>query len=310
MLELQVLDLNAVVTGVTQLVRRLVGADIEIVVRTDPALGLIEADAGQLEQVIMNLTINARDAMDQGGLMTIETANVTLREDEPSLAPTVPPGPYVMLAVSDTGGGIDDETRSRIFEPFFTTKARGKGTGLGLATVYGIVTQISGTIAVESEVGKGTTFRVYLPRTMQDVVDEDSEPKGARPQGSETVLLVEDEVAVRELIRKSLERSGFHVIVAETPLAALDFVRQGNVFDLLVTDVRMPDMSGPVLAEQISRIRPGAKVLYISGYTDEAGLPETASTVAFLQKPFTPDALARKVRETLDARPERWEPSS
>jgi signal transduction histidine kinase len=302
LLEPQILDLNSIVEGVAQLIRRLLGPDIEIVVECDPALGLIQADAGQLEQVIMNLAVNARDAMERGGRLTIETSNVLLQADDPTLSPAVAPGPYVRLAVSDTGFGIDGDTLPRIFEPFFTTKERGKGTGLGLSTVYGIVTQSSGAIGVDSAPHQGTTFRIYLPHSQEAVSDKDIARTATAARGSETVLLVEDEDAVRELIRKSLERHGFRVLAAESSSAALALVDTAGPIDLMVTDVLMPELGGPALAERMKRLRPGMKVLYISGYTDDEALWQFDATVPFLQKPFTPESLARKVRETLDTR--------
>jgi CheY-like chemotaxis protein len=299
-LEPQVLDVNSIVEGVVQLIRRLVGPDIEIVVKTDPAIALVQADAGQLEQVLMNLAINARDAMDHGGRLTIETANVWLEANDPTVTPAVPAGPHIVLSVADTGIGMDEETRRRIFEPFFTTKDRGKGTGLGLSTVYGIIMQSNGAIGVESAPHEGSTFRIYLPRSEASVSDKES-PRVAMTRGSETVLLVEDEDAVRELVRKSLERQGFRVIAADSAAAALEAVKTAGPIDLMVTDVLMPDTGGVALAERVTSLRPGMRVLYISGYTDDETLARLDPHVPFLQKPFTPEALARKVRETLDA---------
>ncbi len=300
----QVLDLNTVVVNLDKMLRRLIGEDIELVTVPGEALGRVKADPGQIEQVILNLAVNARDALPRGGKLTIETANAEL--DEAYAATHVPltPGPYVMLAVSDTGHGMDRETQARIFEPFFTTKEKGKGTGLGLATVYGIVKQSGGYIWVYSEPGRGATFKIYLPRIEEAV--KTSGPNKVdlgTPGGSETILLVEDEASVRSLVRRTLEAKGYKVIEAGNGADALLTCSQyeGSV-DLLVTDVVMPEMSGRELAERLAPFHPNMKVLFMSGYTDDAvvrhGVLEAET--AFLQKPFTPDALARKVREALD----------
>lgn len=307
MLQPQVLDLNTVVSDTDKMLRRLIGEDIELVTVLDPALGRVEVDPGQMQQVILNLAVNARDAMPQGGKLTIETRNVELDETYAQRRAMVQPGPYVMLAISDTGVGMDEETQSHIFEPFFTTKEVGKGTGLGLATVYGIVKQSGGYIWVYSEEGQGTTFKIYLPR-----VEEEAEgmplhggESGYLPRGRETVLLVEDEPGVRGLTGRVLSRQGYRVLEASNGEEALRVAREhaGEPIDLLVTDVVMPLMGGKTLAERLKAMHPGIRVLYMSGYTDNVvvhhGILDRG--VAFLQKPFGPEALARKVREMLDA---------
>jgi PAS domain S-box-containing protein len=301
----RVLDLNALVAEVQKMLRRLIGEDIELTTVQGPALGRVMADPGQIEQILMNLAVNARDAMPQGGKLVIETANVDLDDAYARTHGVVTPGHYVMLAVSDSGCGMDAETQVHIFEPFFTTKELGKGTGLGLATVYGIVKQSGGYIWVYSEPGKGTTLKVYLPRV--EDVDESvqaPEPSVYTPSGTETILLVEDEEAVRALASKILQALGYKVIESANPEDAL---RIGEHYKepihLLLTDVVMPRMSGREVAERLAVLLPDLKVVYMSGYTDDSvvrhGVLETGT--AFLQKPFTPAALARKIREVLDA---------
>ena len=284
---------------------RLIGEDIEIAKVLDPELGNTEADPGQIEQVIMNLAVNARDAMPQGGTLTIETMNVDLDEEYAHRHVAVQPGPYVMLAVSDTGEGMDEETRSRIFEPFFTTKTKERGTGLGLSSVYGIAKQSGGYIWVYSEVGHGTTFKIHLPR-VEKIIEpvEKKEAASVSLRGTETILLVEDEDLVRDLARRSLVRNGYTVLDARNAGdAILICEHHEGPIHLLLSDVVMPRMSGLELAKRLAPPRSDMKVLYMSGYTDNAithhGViePETA----FLPKPFTPHALARKVREVLDA---------
>jgi len=286
------------------MLRRLIGEDIDLVARPSSGLSSVQADAGQLEQVIMNLVINARDAMPVGGKMTIDTANVDLDEVYTARHVAVVPGPYVMLAVSDTGTGMSPDIQARIFEPFFTTKPKDRGTGLGLATVYGIVKQNSGNIWVYSEPGKGTTFKVYLP-AVKDTPERVSPRAQTRVQGGdETILLVEDDERVRGLAKQVLARSGYIVIEASNAEDALRIASgYSGPIHLLLTDVILPGVNGRVLAQQISERYPHTKVLYMSGYTDNAVVHHgvLAPGVAFLQKPFTPAAFARAVREVLDA---------
>jgi PAS domain S-box-containing protein len=304
-LQPQVLDLNADVSNMDKMLRRMIGEDIELVTLLVKDLGRIKADPGQIEQVLLNLAVNAKDAMRNGGKLTIETANVKLDENYARSHVGVTPGNYVMLSMSDTGVGMTPETKERIFEPFFTTKEKGKGTGLGLSTVYGIIQQSGGNIWVYSEPGLGTTFKIYLP-TIEG--DTESFRPAAVPtkllQGSETVLLVEDEEMVRKLACTVLEKNGYRVLEASSGDKALDVVRgqNGNHIHLMVTDVVMPGMSGRQLADRLVSLRPELKVLYMSGYTDNAivhhGVLDPG--IAYIQKPFTPDALATKVREILD----------
>src|SRR5438094_7153667 len=304
-LQPKVVDLNALVLDMDKLLRRLIGEDVELATVLDPTLGHVTADPGQLEQVIVNLAVNARDAMPQGGKLTLETRNVDLDASYTLEHSLVKPGPYVQLTVSDSGIGMDEETQAHAFEPFFTTKPRGQGTGLGLAMVYGTVKQSGGFIWVYSEPGHGATFKIYLPRV--DAPVESAAPPAPverPPRGSETVLLAEDEPAVRAIARQALERQGYTVLAAPSGADALALAAQhGATIHLLLTDVVMPGMSGRDLADRLTAQRPGIRVLYISGYTDNAivrhGMLEPG--LAYLQKPFRPDALVRKVREVLDA---------
>jgi two-component system cell cycle sensor histidine kinase/response regulator CckA len=303
-LQPKVLNLNALVANMDKMLRRMIGADVEIITVTDPDLGSVKADPGQIEQVIMNLAVNARDAMPHGGKLTLETANADLDETYARDHIGVQPGPHVMLAVSDTGIGMDAKTQARIFEPFFTTKELGKGTGMGLAMIYGIVKQSSGSIWVYSERGHGTTFKVYLPR-----VDEQADrlPREERPaatvRGTETIVLVEDDRQVRELARSILTVYGYSVLVAENTQSVAPMCEQyAGRIHLLLTDVVMPEISSKELLRQVVVRQPDIKVLYMSGYTTNAivhyGVLDTGTF--FLQKPFTPTALVSKVREVLD----------
>jgi two-component system cell cycle sensor histidine kinase/response regulator CckA len=299
------INLNDIVTDMNKMLRRLIGEDIVLTAKLDPALTRVKADPGQIEQVLVNLVVNARDAMPQGGNLTIETATVELDQEYANTRVGVLPGDYVMLAVSDTGIGMDEATEARIFDPFFTTKEKGKGTGLGLSTVYGIVKQSGGNILVYSEPGHGTTFKVYLPqiiaepqKTVAAVVDV------ALPSGSETILLVEDEDVVRGLASKILEQAGYKVLAASRGAEAIRLCReQTEPIHLLLTDVVMPETSGKEVADQVTELLPSLRVLFMSGYTDEAIVHHGVldSNVEFIQKPFTPAGLVMKVREVLDS---------
>lgn len=308
-LQPKLLKLNAIVSDVERLLRRLIGEDIDLLTIPEPLLGQIKADPGQIEQIIVNLAVNARDAMPQGGKLTIETSNVYLDNEYARNHSTIRPGNYVMLAITDTGTGMDSLTQARMFEPFFTTKTQGKGTGLGLSTVYGIVKQSEGNIWVYSELGKGTTFKVYLPRVDEVALIRAAQETFSELQpGRETVLLTEDEEPVRRLTRTILEMNGYQVLEAASGDEALLIYKQhGGRIDLIITDVVMPKMGGRELAQSLVALSPGVKVLYLSGYTDDAivrhGLLD--QKMAFLQKPFTPDSLLRKMREVLDANSER-----
>jgi two-component system, cell cycle sensor histidine kinase and response regulator CckA len=303
-LEPRIIDLNAVIDGVAKMLRRLVGEHIELSVAGAAQLGSVRVDPGQIEQVLMNLVVNSRDALADGGKITIETANVMLDAAYAADHAGVKAGAYVMLAVTDTGAGMDAATRERIFDPFFTTKEMGSGTGLGLSTVFGIVQQSGGSIWVYSEPGVGTTIKVYLPQADGPCDVVAVLPEVVSTRGSETILLVEDEQSVRVLTRTILERQGYRVIEAQSGGDALLICEQhAATIHVLLTDVVMPRMSGRKLAERLSTIRPQMKVLYMSGYTDDSivrhGVLE--SGVAFLQKPITPETLSRKLREVIDS---------
>ena len=303
----QVVDLNAIVVETEKLLERLIDEHIEIYTALDPSLGRVLVDPVQVEQVIINLVLNARDAMPEGGKLTIETGNLDLGDDYHSKVSHVPAGKYVLLAMTDTGCGMNEETQSHIFEPFYTTKELGKGTGLGLATVYGIVKQSGGYIWVYSEEGRGTTFKVYLPRVVSPLTDARAGRRGAEiSKGTETILVVEDAEPVRTLTKEFLEASGYTVLEAANGEEALRVARsyRGGI-DLLLTDVVMPRMGGKSLAEQMMQLRPGTRVLYMSGYPSEgivqAGI--LASGVTLLEKPFTREILSKRVRQVLDDPP-------
>jgi CheY-like chemotaxis protein len=302
-LQPKAINLNSVVSSLEDLLRRLIGENIEVVFTPSQDLGTVRADPGQLEQVIMNLAINARDAMPKGGKLMLQTSNTEVDEAYARHHVGVVPGSYVLLTVSDTGVGMDEDTVGHIFEPFFTTKGLGKGTGLGLSTVYGIVQQSEGHIFVYSEPGRGTSFKIYLPR-----VDEPAERSSAgqgksqKSVGRETILLVEDDPQVRDLTHSLLEGCGYTVLATDTMPGVEKHCREfRGAIHLLLTDLVMPGMTGKEVAVVVSRLRPGIRVLFISGYTDDVidmhgGLgPETF----FLQKPFTSAALAEKVRQAL-----------
>jgi PAS domain S-box-containing protein len=302
-LHARVLDLNEVVGGMIKMFSRVIGADVEMTFLPAPKLGRVKADPGQIEQVLLNLVVNARDAMPNGGRLTIETSNVTLDRDYSVAHHNLEPGSWVMLTVSDTGCGMDEETQARIFEPFFTTKKQGKGTGLGLATVYGVVKQSGGFIYVYSEIDHGTTFKVYLPKVTAEVDREAERTVVAPPRGSETILFVEDEESVRELVRDYLVGTGYQVLEAVDGVQALEVAAaHKGAIQILVTDVVMPRLSGRELASRIAAQRPNTKILFISGYTDDSifrhGVLEGG--VAYLQKPFNLKAIAQKIREVLD----------
>lgn len=303
-LQPQILDINLIVIDMDRILRRLIGEHIELVAKPQPGLERIKADPNQLEQVIMNLAVNARDAMPHGGELTIETANVTLDENYTQQHVNVTPGPHVMLAISDTGSGMDAQTIAHIFEPFFTTKEVGKGTGLGLATVYGIVTQSGGHLQVHSEIDHGTTFKIYFPIIKETAKASDQGIKQDHgSDGLETILLVEDDPSVRALIHSVLEKSDYTVLEAGNGLEALEVSRKyPDTVDLLLTDVVMPKMGGRELAKNLASLHPAIKVLYISGYTHDTMLSHGIFDLktAFLHKPFTPEELIRKVREVLD----------
>jgi two-component system, cell cycle sensor histidine kinase and response regulator CckA len=303
LLELKVVDVNTIVADMERLLSPLIGENIQLTTRLGAGLGRTRADAGQLEQVIMNLVVNAKDAMPAGGKITILTANTELDDTYRREHAYIQPGPYVMLSVSDTGCGMDKETLSRIFEPFFTTKEKGKGTGLGLSTVYGIVKQSAGYVFAQSEPGQGTTFRIYLPR-VEDAAEIANIVKSAdtATRGTETVLLVEDEESVRQLVKETLESRGYKVIEAENGEAALEIASNcKEPIQLMITDVVMPGISGRELAQQLAKSHPSTKVLFLSGYSEDAVANQGALEPegAFLQKPFTLQSLARKVREVL-----------
>ncbi len=307
MIKPRIIDLNSVILDMDKMLRRLIGEDIELVVLPGENLGSVEADPGQVEQVLVNLIVNSRDAMPDGGKIVIETTEIDLKETYSSAYDTVKPGRYLVISVRDTGIGMSDEVKSHIFEPFFTTKEIGKGTGLGLATVYGIVKQSNGHIFFESEEDKGTTFKIYLPRLDKAAkVSLDRFDEGYLPRGDETILLVEDEHSVREFVNQILEDHGYTVLKASGGGEALNIAeKHDGTIHLLLTDIVMPKMGGQQLTEILKVSRPEIKVLYISGYTDDVVIRQriTDLKTAFLQKPFTVSSLIRKAREVLDRQP-------
>jgi two-component system, cell cycle sensor histidine kinase and response regulator CckA len=301
--EPQVLDLNTLVADMQSMLRRMIGEHIDLGTQLTPELCFVKADAGQLEQVIMNLAINARDAMPGGGKISLRTANIDVGPNHERAGLGIQPGRYVMLQVTDTGQGIHPEVLQHLFEPFFTTKEKGKGTGLGLATVWGIVKQGGGDVWAQSEPGRGTTFTIYLPRVADQ--GKPAEPQSsvrAATQGTETILLVEDEDGVRRLLKHVLSKNGYNVIeAAGGPEAIATFQQLRRPIDLLLTDIVMPRMNGRQLAERMVQLQPGLKVIYMSGYTDEAVAGPGTLGSLFLPKPLRPDVLAARVREVLDA---------
>jgi len=302
----RVLDLNEVVTAIGPMLRRLIGEDVALETALAPDLGVVQADPGQLEQVLMNLSVNARDAMPQGGRLTIETANVELDAAFAQMHATVKSGSYVLLAVSDTGVGMDAETRRHLFEPFFTTKPTAEGTGLGLATVYGIVKQSGGSIWAYSEPGQGSTFKIYLPCVAgpADPLTAVANETNATQDGTETILVVEDDAAVRGVLTAMLRRHGYRILEASDGRAAVDLAGGPEEPDLLITDLVMPGMSGRELADRLVAQRPGLRTLFASGYGHSTLVRRGAlePSMSYLAKPFGANELARKVRELLDAR--------
>ncbi len=303
-IEPRILTLNGIVTNLEGMLQRLIGSDIRLVIMLDPANSQVKADQAQLEQVVMNLVVNARDAMTKGGTLTIETAPVELTTSPVYHVQPLPPGPYVRLSVGDTGSGMDRETQAHIFEPFFTTKEEGKGSGLGLSTVFGIVTQSGGGIDVTSRIGHGTRFDIFLPRIAAEVQPAAQPQASGQPhRGTETILLAEDDPGVRTLIRDELRKLGYKVIEARHGVeASLLATQQIEALDLLLTDMVMPGMGGRELAQHLTAIKPNLRILFMSGYTDDLGIlaGHERGASSFLQKPFTPEALAQTIRKLLD----------
>ena len=301
-----ILDINQTVGNIEKMLRRLIKENIEFTVVLDRYLDRVQADPGQIEQIVLNLVVNARDAMPNGGKLRIQTRNVRLEKDSPQAGAGVPPGRFILLQVTDTGTGMDQQTQARIFEPFFTTKAVDKGTGLGLATVYGIVKQSNGHIEVQSTLGQGSSFNIYLPAAEQTEADHESRNNSAKTAFSgETVFVVEDAEPLRGLICEALSACGCTVLSARDAREALRIVNERKVvIDLLLTDVIMPGMSGPALAKQVRSLRPQTKILYMSGYSGEFQPDMLTPGVSFIQKPFTVADLARKIRKMLAAKPQ------
>jgi CheY-like chemotaxis protein/two-component sensor histidine kinase len=303
-MEMEVINLNPLLQNLEKMLHRVIGEDVKLVTTLPDDLGRVKADPGQIEQILLNLAVNARDAMPSGGKLTIETTNVTLKETGSQNHMGLTPGHYVMISITDTGLGMTQEVKERIFEPFFTTKEIGKGTGLGLSMVYGIVKQSGGHIGVDSEPGKGTTFRIYLPRVDEPVVEVDEKEIGGPPLGNETILVVEDEEEVRKLVTRSLKKQGYKVLEASQGKEVFSLCEeQGGPIHLMVTDVVMPEMTGVELAKHIKQVYPEMKVLYMSGYNSDRVAIDCESLgkgIEFIQKPFTVYKLARKIREVLD----------
>jgi PAS domain S-box-containing protein len=302
-IEPTLLDLNIVVADIQEMLERLIGEDVTVAVKLASAPVPVKADRGQIEQIVLNLAVNARDAMPKGGTLTIEAANVDIDRDNAKTHVSVEPGSYVVLSVTDTGTGMTPQVQARLFEPFFTTKERGKGTGLGLATVHGIVTRSGGSVGVYSEVGRGTSLKVYFPRADVEEVSVAAPPPVARPVSRiQTVLVVEDERGLRALAKRLLEREGYTVLAAENAEEAVQLFDANASIDLVLTDVIMPGGSGPELTRRLLDHRAGVKVIYMSGYTDDAIVQHgiLKPGIAFLNKPFTSETLGRKIREVLD----------
>jgi hypothetical protein len=303
-------DLNTVVSGLEKMLRRLIGEDVELRTWYGAAPALVKVDPGQFEQVVMNLVVNARDAMPRGGVLTIDTSTVEIGRSSPDGQTMLPAGPYVTLSVSDTGSGMDAQTAKRVFEPFFTTKEVGKGTGLGLAMAYGIVKQSGGDIRVRTEPGEGTTFRIYIPQVESGVeASPEARPFELRPvHGTETILVLEDETALRSLMRQVLRSAGHTVLDTGDPDEAIQMCRRhGGEIDLFITDMVLPKLSGPQVVEQVLKIRPRVRVIYTSGYPGKTHIPSELRKhgTTFFEKPFTPDSLVQRVRAVLDGEPGR-----
>lgn len=304
-LQPEVIDLNGIVDGMAKMLRHVLGAPIKIVSRLSPTLDAVKADPGQIEQVLMNLAVNVRDAMPRGGTLTVETSNTELDAAYCHLHPNVTPGRYVVLAVSDTGCGMDRETQARAFEPFFTTKEKGKGTGLGLSSVYGIVTQSGGHVQLYSEPGQGSTFRVYLPAVQEAATTAEAIAPAETQGGGETILVAEDNDAVRQGIIDMLQAYGYTVVSAGDGKEALRIAEtHPGTLHVLLTDVVMPEIDGRQLAERLRAVRPEVRIIFMSGYTEDVVIHQGVlhAGIEFVQKPFTPSVLARKVREVLDRR--------
>jgi CheY-like chemotaxis protein len=305
MLEPKVININHLVRNLEKMLKRLIRENIVMQTRLFDQLGVVKADPGQVEQILMNLLVNARDALENGGTITIETGDIDLDKTFVSENPGAVEGRYVMLAVHDNGVGMTQETKRKIFEPFFTTKGQGKGTGLGLATVYGIVKQSGGYIQVLSEPGQGTPFRVFFPRVDSETGHEEASTRQEGPKGTETILVVEDEVGVLNLTVRTLKRRGYEVLSASSPTEASEiFAGNHQRIDLVLSDVIMPEKNGPTLAREFRGKCPDLKIIFMSGYTDDTISPQeiTDERTAFISKPFTPDLLVGRVRDVLEGR--------